>query len=125
MLGALTFLECRGGKFHNSVESSLYLLEGSQFYWGHMLLGSPGSPGIRSELHTRLHTAIVNDTVNFGAVVEWESGAVPDVARAASITRSMHSHSLAPALALAASPRFKALQVKKLLDVGGGSGCFP
>ncbi|KJE94409.1 hypothetical protein CAOG_05052 [Capsaspora owczarzaki ATCC 30864] len=123
VLGALTFLECRGGAFHNSVETSLYLLEGSQFFWGHMLMGRPGSEA--SALHRRLHDAIVHDQVDPGAVNEWEAGSLPDPERAAAITRGMHSHSVAPAMALAASPRFKALNVTKLLDVGGGSGCFP
>src|SRR6185369_17062204 len=51
----------------------------------------------------------------------WESGEI-DPGMAKLLCAFMHSHSLPAALGVAQNPRFK--DVRRLLDVGGGSGCF-
>jgi len=54
-------------------------------------------------------------------VEAWESGRI-DLERAGGIARFMNSHSMAAAAGLAKTVSFES--IARLLDVGGGSGCF-
>ncbi len=59
----------------------------------------------------------------FGAAEEWEAGSLTDE-RAESLTVRFHAHSLSAALGCAQLLPVSSLGITKLLDVGGGSGCY-
>lgn len=120
VLVATDYLTKHDGKYYLSEQSRNFLLPDSPFYWGNMLISFHGS----SFHHERLKTAIEQDKVDFGVAQNWEDGQLASKQDAQKITHSMHSHSLAAATGLARCPQFKALQIRKLLDVAGGSGCF-
>ncbi|HUJ04266.1 MAG TPA: methyltransferase [Rhizomicrobium sp.] len=118
MLSALGFLAPRGGRYHLTVSARTYLLHRSPFYWGHAFTPHRGVPLTRTFIE-RLKTV---EREASGAPVEaWESGKLGrDQAEA--IARFMNSHSLSAAAGAAREGEFS--QTKRLLDVGGGSGCF-
>ncbi|MCC7462464.1 MAG: ubiquinone/menaquinone biosynthesis protein [Gammaproteobacteria bacterium] len=119
LLCSLGFLAQRGGRFHVTDVTRTYLLPDSPYYWGHML------------------RQLREPTPDFGAVLGnlrdgvpitqqgdrdlWQSHAA-DQERAVAFTRAMHSHSLAPAHGVARRGDFSG--VRRLLDIGGASGCF-
>ena len=127
LLAALGLLSQHEGRYHLTETSRLYFLKESAFYWGHMLrsdqpqhakfrdalLGrSPeGRPGLAPHMPS-------NST---GSIDGWASGNV-DSERARRVAAAMQSHSLGAAVALARNADFSG--VHRLLDVGGGSGCF-
>jgi acetylserotonin N-methyltransferase len=124
LLASLGLLTIRLGRYHLTGPAQLYLIKQSPLYWGHAF-----SVHRRSPLASRLIAAVRSKPVESLAVVgeqkrpvdSWESGQLdPEMARM--ITAFMHSHSLPAALGLAGSRRFQT--TNRLLDVGGGSGCF-
>jgi acetylserotonin N-methyltransferase len=60
-------------------------------------------------------------TSSVRAAEGWESGKIDEVA-AKKITDFMHCHSIAPAVGIAQSFDFSG--VRRMLDIGGGSGCY-
>jgi acetylserotonin N-methyltransferase len=130
LLAARGFLTAHEGVYRLTDTTRLYLLKESPYYWGHMLgnrlpqhdtfkeklLGrSPaGRPGI-DDIETR------TDTGGPGSSANWAAGQV-DTERAVRVAAAMHSHSLPSAIGAARNGDFAG--VTRLLDVGGGSGCF-
>jgi 3-hydroxy-5-methyl-1-naphthoate 3-O-methyltransferase len=121
-LAAADLLVARRGEFHLTELSRIYLVPGKPFYWGDML-----------RLYT--HIAITHEgmmaalrrdepsAINDGKVMTdgWGAAEVsPEQAR--SLTRAMHSMSAAAAAGLAHVVDLA--DVRHLLDVGGGSGCY-
>lgn len=120
VLAALGFLARRSGRYELTEVSRSYLLPGEPFYWGDML---------------RL---LREPTIDFAALMQclrtdrpvteeedrdlWAAHSI-DAEKARAFTAAMHSHSMAPALAVARRGDFRG--VTRLLDVGGASGCFP
>jgi acetylserotonin N-methyltransferase len=118
LLAALGFLSARLGRYRPTPVARAYLLHDSPFYWGHAftahrqgyfvdalrraLKGSkPGAQGRPADA--------------------WEAGKVPmDMARA--VAAFMNSHSVPAAAGVVRYGDFSG--VRRLLDVGGGSGCF-
>jgi len=120
MLQQLGFLRLHGGSYQLSEAGRQYMLKASPFYWGsvfrrlaptlvpHQLLLET----INKERERAVHTRPADG---------WESGHV-EVELAHEVTSFMHSHSAPAALGLTRHGDFAGLA--RMLDVGGGSGCF-
>lgn len=125
MLAAMGLLEQRRGEYHLSDISSLYLLKDSPYSWGGVLDIVCES----NEQHITLVEKLSGKSTEAGLPAEeeetpaeaWESGQL-DMEMARRIARFMHSHSVSAAAGLAKSGLFDG--VRRLLDIGGGSGCF-
>jgi hypothetical protein len=121
MLDSLGLLVQHVGSYQLSPIARTYLLEESAFYWGHGLTGGTA----HNPFVTRICEAVRN--VPAGAATgatpadAWESGHLTEE-MAGSIARFMNSHSMGAAYGAARSDTFQG--VRRLLDVGGGSGCF-
>jgi O-methyltransferase domain/Dimerisation domain len=121
MLDSLGLLVKHLDGYQLSPIARTYLLKESPFYWGPVLIGGTA----KNPFATRVCEAVRN--VPAGKVTgptpadAWESGQLSDEA-AGVIARYMNSHSLGAAYGAARSPAFQG--VRRLLDVGGGSGCF-
>ena len=120
LLASIGLLTVRIGRYHLTDVARTYLLHDGPFYWGHAF------PVLRAiPYHGQMVAAVTAGPQAAKArarpVDSWESGQLtPDMARI--LTAFMHSHSMPAALGLARSAAFDG--VKRLLDVGGGSGCF-
>lgn len=120
MLMQLGLLVQHGGVYQLSEAGRHYMLKDSPFFWG----------GVFDRLaktiaaHHLLLETIANaraEAANERPVNGWESGHV-DMAMAREVTAFMHSHSAAAAAGMVQACDFSAL--RRVLDVGGGSGCF-
>jgi hypothetical protein len=109
----------RDGRYQLTAAARLYLLHDSPYYWGHAFWVTRDA-GFTDRLLEKF--AVETGT---GHVVRpsdsWESGQVSDEL-ALNVARIMHSHSVPAAIGVAQRQEFAS--VKRLLDVGGGSGCF-
>lgn len=120
LLASMGLLSVRVGRYHLTDVARTYLLHEGPFYWGHAF------PVLRAIPHHGQLTAAVTagpdaSKARSRPVDSWESGQLSaDMARM--LTAFMHSHSLPAALSLARSAAFDG--IRRLLDVGGGSGCF-
>jgi hypothetical protein len=118
MLAAMGFLVTRQGVYSITHAARDFLLPGSPYYWGPVLDYLRRLPPAHSALVTALKG---KDKIEDTPLNAWESGEMPEpVARM--VTAYMHSHSLAAAVAMARAPILRG--VRRLLDVGGGSGCY-
>ena len=118
LLACLGFLTKRLGRFGLSEAGCRYLRRGQPFYWGDAL-------GVMRELPmVRALCQALGDKAGPGqyqAAKGWGEGRLDEEA-ATAVARVMQSQSLGASLGLAATGRFQG--VSRLLDVGGGSGCF-
>jgi hypothetical protein len=122
MLSALGLASVRNGSYELTVTSRTYLLPGSPYYWGPLLRTLGVLPQQRAALIKALRSA--DDGATWSSTLpskSWERGQM-DRAQAESVSRIMHCHSLPAAVGVAQSGIFD--DVRRLLDVGGGSGCF-
>jgi len=124
LLAALGFLVVREGTYGVSETSRNFLLHEGPFYWGHVFAVRPR----QQPMHLALKNALLKRDANpvpqssdRPPVEAWESGQL-DVERARFIAAFMHSHSMPAAVGVALHGKMGALS--RLLDVGGGSGCF-
>lgn len=119
MLKLQGFLDKHKGKYQLNTLSRAYMLKESPYYWGHFF-------SRRAE--TLPNYKMILENIRDGETVEargsadaWESGQMaPELAK--TVTDFMHSHSVASAVGLTTTCDFSGVQ--KLLDVGGGSGCY-
>jgi len=119
ILSALGFLVPRRGRYQLTNAARLYLLHDSPYYWGNAFFVTRDS-GFTDRLLEKF--AVDTGTEHAPRPAEsWESGQVNDEL-ALVVARIMHSHSVPAALGVARREEFA--DVKRLLDVGGGSGCF-
>jgi acetylserotonin N-methyltransferase len=126
LLTSLGALVVHDGRFQLTPLARDYLLRDSPHFWGHVWsLSIDLSP-----IHARLRDMLVKAPQPAAAsapgrpeppVKAWESGQI-DLERAGRIARFMNSHSMAAAGGLARALSFEG--TNRLLDVGGGSGCF-
>ena len=128
MLKALGFLALHEGVYQLTDPTRLYLLKDSPFYWGHMLgTGQPQHARLRDGLQGRSPRGVPGQEgaskagEGPGSSGSWASGQV-DMERARRVAAAMQSHSLPAAIAMARNGDFDG--VTRLLDAGGGSGCF-
>jgi hypothetical protein len=123
MLASLGFVVRRDGRYHLTDTARTYLLPDGPFYWGGVLHAA----GANLKQHEALCGALTRAkaTSVFGEderpIDAWASGQL-SAARAGEIARFMHSHSAAAARGVAHNAPLPG--VRRLLDVGGGSGCF-
>lgn len=119
VLAANSLLVKDQGRFQLADAARLYLLPDSPYYWGGVFLSAR-----RGRQHVDLKAKVETAAPSPGGALAstgWEGGEIsPEMAR--NVTRYMQSHSLPAALGVARNGEFKG--VKRLLDVGGGSGCF-
>ncbi|MBD2436643.1 methyltransferase [Nostoc sp. FACHB-110] len=121
LLGVMTslgYLVQQNEKFAITEVSRNFLLPQSPFYWGgilHLMRSTPLS-------HASLLTALRNDKSTIYEDKDiWETHELePEQAKA--FTSHMHSQTVSPAVGAAIRGDFTS--VKRLLDVGGGSGAF-
>lgn len=119
MLKCLGLLDRHDGSYRLNNLSTTYMLKDSPYFWGPFFSWTSASlPNYK----------IFLENIRDGETQEereaadgWESGQM-DPAFARTITDYMHCHSIASAVSLSQSCDFSG--VKKLLDVGGGSGCY-
>ncbi len=130
LLAALGLLIPRLGRFHLSDQARLYLVKSSPWYWGPMLSVSV-SEWHRDRLLAKLQQAGSEQTAGpegtplvsseGRAADDWAAGSV-SLARARDVAARMHAHSLPAAGGVARQYDFSG--VARVLDVGGGSGCY-
>lgn len=130
LLAALRLLVARDSRYHLADEARTYLVKGSPWYWApmasvavsewhrdrlleklrqrdsHLAAGPEGTPLVSAEGR---------------AADDWAAGHVSPQ-RARDVAARMHAHSLPAAVGLARHYDFSG--VARVLDVGGGSGCF-
>jgi acetylserotonin N-methyltransferase len=118
MLKSVKLLDRRDGKWQLNNAASAYMLKESPFFWGPFF----------SYMATSLpvHQLLLDNVRGVGTgegrpVQGWEAGQI-DESLARKLTDFMHCHSIAPAVGCAETCDFAG--VKRLLDVGGGSGCY-
>jgi len=120
MLSALGFLVPRLGRYRLTLAARTYLLHDSPHYWGHVFTRSRLDPVTQAIVDKLKGTATVDPSLpNPGD--QWEAGSV-STEMAATVARFVHSHSLPAAIGCAREGDFAG--VRRLLDVGGGSGVF-
>jgi acetylserotonin N-methyltransferase len=130
LLGALGLLVIRDDRFLLADQARQYFVKSSPFYWGHMMRVAV------SEWHRDTALAKLKAKGSANAVGPqgtpaptgsgrpadgWAAGEIA-IGQAETIAASMHSHSLPAAIGAARNYDFTG--VKRILDVGGGSGCF-
>jgi O-methyltransferase domain len=121
LLGVLTslgYLLQFNGKFYLAEVSRTFLLPHSRYYWGgilRLMRSNPITFGSLMEAVRKDKATIYRDKD------VWEAHEVdPEQARV--FTAHMHSQTVAPAIGAARRGPFQG--VKRLLDIGGGSGVF-
>ena len=124
LFASLGLLGRYDGRYQLTDVARLYLLRGSPYYWGSLL----NRMGPSSPHHAAIAQALKgqSSTSTTGALGDrpsdaWAAGHV-EIEQARVIAAFMHSHSIAAALGMARNVDFTG--VRRLLDVGGGSGCF-
>lgn len=130
LLAALGLLRLRLGQFHLSTEARAYLVRSSPWRWEPMMsvavsewhrdtllakLKGQGSDRIAGPEGTPLLSG------DGRAADQWAAGTV-SLDQARDIAARMHAHSLVAAAGVARHYDFTG--VRRVLDVGGGSGCF-
>lgn len=127
MLAAQGYLKQRCGVYQVTSLARQYLLKDSPYYWGHMLNTARSS--LHEKLKERMQSASPEgvpgqrgeDVPGETRATSWAKGQV-DIERGRRIAAAMHSHSLPAATGLAKCAAFS--EGARLLDVGGGSGCY-
>ena len=130
LLAALRLLVSRVGRYHLSGEACIYLVKSSPSYWVPMLSVSVSEwhrDRILAKLRQRASdqsagpegTPLVSTEGR--AADDWAAGRV-SLDRARGVAARMHAHSVAAAVGVARHYDFRG--VHRVLDVGGGSGCF-
>ncbi len=117
LLSALGLLQQNAGAFALTETSRAYLVSSSPFYWGPAMLPHKVVP----MSHAQILEALRRDQAggNTDAAAMWKA---PDPAALRMFTSVMHAHSLPTASALARNAVFAG--IRRLLDVGGGSGAY-
>jgi acetylserotonin N-methyltransferase len=129
MLAALGLVALRAGRYELEAAARTYLLSSSAYYWGPLLraLGVVAQPHAALIAALRAPNEVASSvqtkpaTIAGDPVEGWQSGQI-DRAQAEAVTQIMHCHSLPASVAVARSGVLQG--VSRLLDVGGGSGCF-
>ena len=120
MLMQLGFLAQHGGIYQLSEAGRHYMLKGSAFFWGGVFNRLAKTIVAHTLLLETINNAREHAAKNRPAD-GWESGHV-DMEMAREVTAFMHSHSVPAAVGMIHTCDFSTL--KRVLDVGGGSGCF-
>lgn len=117
LLTSLRLLALLHGRYHLTELSRNYLVPTSPYYWGGFLRRFREVPITSTAIRNALKGG--RSETKGAAANLWVA---PDREKLRIFTDAMHSHSFAMAVALAT--RLDMSGVQRLLDVGGGSGCF-
>lgn len=117
LLTSLRLLALLHGRYHLTEVARNYLVPTSPYYWGGFLRRFRAVPITSASIRDALKRG--RSEVKGAAANLWVA---PDREKLRAFTEAMHSHSFAMAMALAT--RLEMSGVQRLLDVGGGSGCF-
>ena len=124
LFASLRLLVRNDGRYQLTDVARLYLLRDSPYFWGGLLsrmgTASPQYNAVKEALRRGEPTSTTGRKDD-RPVDAWASGQV-EMKQARMIAALMHSHSVPAALGMARNIDFAG--VKRLLDVGGGSGCF-
>jgi acetylserotonin N-methyltransferase len=130
LLAALRLLLLRDGHYHLANEARTYLVKGSPWYWAPMASVAV-SEWHRDRLLEKLKQVDSDNaagpegtplvSTEGRASDDWAAGRVSSQ-RAREVAARMHAHSLPAAVGVARQYDFRS--VARMLDVGGGSGCF-
>ena len=130
LLGALDLVAQRESIYQLTDQARLYLVKSSPFYWGNMMRVRV-SAWHRDTLLTKLKgkgsaeaagpEAAVQRSPSKEPVDGWAAGKI-GIGEATAIAASMHSHSFP--VAIGAARNYDFTDIERILDVGGGSGCF-
>jgi acetylserotonin N-methyltransferase len=130
LLASLDLMVPREGSYQLTDQARLYLIKSSPFYWGNMMRVRV-SDWHRDTALAKLKAKGSADAVGpEGAqrrsgskepVDGWAAGKI-GIGEATAIAAAMHSHSLPAAIGAARNYDFTGIE--RILDVGGGSGCF-
>ncbi len=121
MLASLGLLAVWRSRYQLTEPSRIYLLHDSGFYWGHAFTVHRANQVTRNFIQSLKAKPTDPSTRNDRPADAWAAGEVgAEMARG--LTAFMHSHSLPAALGVAQVGDFEG--VSRVLDVGGGSGCF-
>jgi acetylserotonin N-methyltransferase len=130
LLAALRLVVPRQGSYQLTDAARTYLVKSSPFYWGHMMRVAV------SEWHRDTALAKLKQKGSAQAAGPegtprpsgsgrpadgWAAGEI-QIGQAEQIAAAMQSHSLPAAIAAARNYDFTGIE--RILDVGGGSGCF-
>jgi hypothetical protein len=124
MLTALGLVVLRDGRYELASVTRTYLLPESPYYWGPLLRAL----GVLPQQHQALIRALRAPDEGATPIASgddtsdaWQRGHI-DRAHAEVVTQIMHCHSLPASVGAARNGNLDG--VTRLLDVGGGSGCF-
>lgn len=120
MLMHLGFLALHGGLYQLTEAGRQYMLKSSAFCWNGLLKRLSATMAAHKLLLETINKERARAAKN-RPVDGWESGHV-DMPLARDVTAFMHSHSAPAAHGMARTCDFSG--IRKVLDVGGGSGCF-
>ena len=130
LLGALDLVVPRESIYQLTDQARLYLVKSSPFYWGNMMRVRV-SAWHRDTLLAKLKgkgsaeaagpEAAVQRSASKEPVDSWAAGKI-GIGEATAIAASMHSHSLP--VAIGAARNYDFTDIERILDIGGGSGCF-
>ncbi|HLY55382.1 MAG TPA: methyltransferase, partial [Stellaceae bacterium] len=122
LLASLGLVAQELGRYQLTAVARHFLVPSSPYYWGGVLRSAARRGGVN--FHNDFVTAFrkPDDSAdNNAGLIAWETGEMsPELARG--IAAYMQSHSAAEAVGVAHNADFTG--VTRLLDVGGGSGCF-
>ena len=131
LLAALGLIVSRNGQFQLTDQARLYLIKASPFYWGNMMRVGVNATTVERIVEKLKQQGSANAPGpeespppapgDGGPAEGWAAGKI-SLEQAHSIAAGMHSHSLPAAIGAARNYDFAG--VKRILDVGGGSGCF-
>jgi acetylserotonin N-methyltransferase len=130
LLAALRLLTLRLDRLYLSDEARTYLVKSSPWYWGPMLSVSVSEwhrDRLLAKLRQRDSDRIAGpegtplQSSEGRAADDWAAGTV-SLERAREVAARMHAHSVPAAIGVARHYDFR--DVIRVLDVGGGSGCF-
>lgn len=120
MLAAMGLVERRAGRWRATAAARTWLHPEAEGYAGPLIQRFAQNQPLHEQLMVTLRTGDRAETYR-SASAEWERGEMPpDLARV--ITAFMNAHSRASSRAVALQPLFR--DVRRVLDVGGGSGIF-
>lgn len=119
VLSSLGFVSQRRRTFYITEVSRNFLLPQSPYYWGGLLRLVRDIPFTHSAILGALRK---DKPIGYEGKDIWETHQI-DPEQAKAFTAAMHSHSFPAATGVARRGDFRG--VNRLLDVGGGSACFP
>ena len=130
LLASLRLLVAREGTYQLTDEARLYLVKASPFYWGHMMRVGVSDWHRDTALAKLKRKGSAESAGPEGTprpsgsgrpADGWAAGEI-NIGQATQIAAAMHAHSLPAAIGAARNYDFTG--ITRILDVGGGSGCF-